>query len=340
MTPITLDTLTALANKALAELATMQGSAALEAWRVQYLGRNGALPQLLRQVKDLPVGERKIIGKAGNDIRVALEKKYEKKQQSIKYQVESIKNETGSIPTTSYKIPATQRGHLHPLTQSLRLAQEIFAALGFQFVEGPDVDYIQYNFDNLNINSEHPSRAETDTFYLQGFPDLVLRTHVSTMQSRGPLTNNLKPPFKIFYYGPTYRSEKEDATHGSVFHQYEFMVVDEKVNLSDLKSIVQTFYSLFFGRDMDIRFRPGYFPFVEPGLEVDMRDKVTHKGGWLEMAGAGMVHPYVLSAINVDPGKYQGIALGGGLDRLTMLKYGIPDIRLLYSGNTRFLAQF
>jgi phenylalanyl-tRNA synthetase alpha chain len=231
-------------------------------------------------------------------------------------------------------------GHLHPLTQSLRRAQDIFAALGFQFVEGPEIEQIAYNFDNLNIGPEHPSRAETDTFYLKDFPDLVLRTHVSTLQSRGVLENNLKPPFRIFYYGPTYRSEKEDATHGSVFHQYEFMVVDEKVNLADLKSIVQTFYSLFFGKEMEIRFRPGFFPFVEPGLEVDIRDKVTKKGGWLEMAGAGAVHPEVLKKINIDPAKYQGIALGGGLDRLAMLKYGVPDIRLLYSGNVRFLEQF
>lgn len=354
MAKLTPDILRALSSKAQAELAAAADAPALEAWRVQYLGRKGALPLLLRHVKALSVQDRKEIGKLGNELRQRLEKLFEERVGGQVYSPVGVYTpgvETGSQRHSQQHprgvnmvdtpgVYTTSSGHLHPLTQSLRRAQAIFAALGFQFVEGPEIDELRYNFDNLNIGTEHPSRAETDTFYLKNFPNLVLRTHVSTMQSRGPLENNLQPPFRIFYYGPTFRSEKEDATHGSVFHQYEFMVVDETVNLANLKYIVQTFYSLFFNREMAIRFRPGYFPFVEPGLEVDMRDKVTKKGGWLEMAGAGMVHPQVLRNINIDPAKYQGIALGGGLDRLAMLKYGIPDIRLLYSGNTRFLTQF
>lgn len=349
MAPPTIDTLRELGNQAETALREVSDAAALEAWRVRYLGRRGQIPQLLRRVKELPENERKEIGRLGNAIRQRLEKLYTEQEA-----LTVSPGDAAGAPRASEPLhrgmgvqqrqdpgPTPMRlGHLHPLTQSLRRAQEIFAALGFQFVEGPDIEKAVYNFDNLNIPPEHPSRADTDTFYLEDFPNLVLRTHVSTLQSRAVLESNLQPPFRIFYYGPTFRCEKEDATHSSVFHQYEFMVVDETVNLSHLKSIVQTFYSLFFGKDVAIRFRPSYFPFVEPGLEVDMRNRVTQKNAWLEMAGAGQVHPAVLKNLGIDPAKYQGIALGGGLDRLAMLLHNIPDIRLLYSGNTRFLTQF
>lgn len=333
MAPLTIDTLRELGNQAEADLGEVSDAAALEAWRVRYLGRRGQIPQLLRQIKNLPVGERKKIGQAGNALRKELEKTYDKLGIIIK-------TDAKGLPAIAPAEGGAAAGHLHPLTQALRRAQEIFAALGFQFVEGPHIEKAVYNFDNLNMPPEHPARADTDTFYLKDFPNLVLRTHVSTLQSRAVLEGNLQPPFRIFYYGPTFRCEKEDATHSSVFHQYEFMVVNETVNLSHLKSIVQTFYSLFFDKDVAIRFRPSYFPFVEPGLEVDMRNSVTKKNAWLEMAGAGQVHPTVLENLGIDPAKYQGIALGGGLDRLAMLLHNIPDIRLLYSGNSRFLTQF
>lgn len=321
-----------LKSQAIEALERVETAQELEQWRIAYIGRKGAVPQLLRSVKDIPASQRKAVGKAANELRAQLEEAFEGKHQSI-----GSSPEAEAVPVTQGELPP---GHLHPITLALRKCRKIFSDMGFLVVEGPDVELATYNFDQLNIPFEHPARAETDTFYIENHPDLVLRTHVSSLQTRGVFEHELTPPYRMFYYGPSYRSEKEDATHGSVFQQYEFMVVDESTNLADLKTIVTTFYSKFFGREMEVRFRPSYFPFVEPGLEVDMRDKVTGKGTWLEMAGAGMVHPNVLRNLNIDPGKYQGIALGGGLDRLVMLKHNIPDIRLLYSGDIRFLKQF
>ncbi len=319
---------------------SLEGSkdvAQLEAWRVEYLGRKGKVPLFLRNVKNLPQGERAEAGKAANILRQELEATYREKQSVIATPPMAGEAISGQAQSEHQ---LTALGHLHPLTATLRQIRDIFAAMGFTIVEAPDIEEARYNFDNLNIDVQHPARAETDTFYIKDHPDLMLRTHVSNTQSRGVLDNKLTPPFKMMYYGASFRSEKEDATHLSVFQQYEFMVVSETVNLSDLKSIIETVYSLYFGKPVKVRFRPAYFPFVEPGLEVDMEDKVTGKGGWLEMAGAGMVHPNVLKNLNIDSTKYQGIALGGGLDRLAMLKYNIPDIRHFYSGNTRFLKQF
>ena len=323
-----------LAQIAKSSLEESRDIAQLEAWRVEYLGRKGKVPLFLRNIKDLSQGERAEAGKVANQLRQELEATYEQKKEALS----SPSDTNNQIPDTKYEL--TAKGHLHPLTATLRQIRDIFAAMGFTIVEAPDIEEARFNFDNLNINLEHPARAETDTFYIKDHPNLVLRTHVSNTQSRGVFDNKLTPPFKMMYYGASFRSEKEDATHLSVFQQYEFMVVSETVNLSDLKSIIETVYSLYFSKTVKVRFRPAYFPFVEPGLEVDMEDKVTGKGGWLEMAGAGMVHPNVLKNLNIDSTKYQGIALGGGLDRLAMLKYNIPDIRNFYSGNARFLKQF
>lgn len=311
-------------------LENVSNGAQLEQWRVEYIGRKGALPAFLRNVKDLPAEQRAAAGAAGNVLRQQLEAAYQEKSQQYT---------TSNVNTTDSSLKPGP-GHLHPISIAMRRTQQIFASMGFHIVDGPDVELAKNNFDQLNIPFEHPARAETDTFYLKGFPDLVLRTHVSSLQSRGVEEHNLTPPFKMMYAGATYRSEKEDATHSSVFYQYEFMIVDNSANLSTLKSIATTFYTLFFGKEVEIRFRPSFFPFVEPGLEVDMRDAVTGKGQWLELAGAGMVHPNVLRNINLDPDVYQGIALGGGLDRLVMLQHNIPDIRLLYGGDIRFLRQF
>lgn len=315
--------------KARQALEQVADSDALEQWRIEYIGRKGVLPSFLRNVKNMPAEQRAAVGAFGNALRQQLEQAYEDKRQQYD---NGITNQGISL--------APGPGHLHPISIAMRRTQQIFASMGFLVVHGPDVELAKNNFDQLNIPFEHPARAETDTFYLKNFPELVLRTHVSPLQSRAVEEHQLTPPFRTMYAGATYRSEKEDATHGSVFYQYEFMMVDEKANLSTLKTIAKTFYTLFFGREVEIRFRPSFFPFVEPGLEVDMRDAVTGKGEWLELAGAGMVHPNVLRNINLDPDKYQGIALGGGLDRLVMLQHNIPDIRLLYSGDIRLLRQF
>ena len=339
MTALSAAELEQLAKTAKEALTQATTTDQLEDWRIAYLGRKGALPTLLRKVKDLPTDQKRQLGQTGNQLRQELEQAYQEKRGALSNGTEKLPTQKKSLQPTTYNLQP-KVGHHHPISQALRLTQQIFSDLGFLLVEGPSVEEAKYNFDALNVPFEHPARAETDTFYLENFPDYLLRTQVSSLQIRGVLENDLKPPFKMIYYGPSYRAEKEDATHGSFFQQYEFMVVSKTANLAELKSIITEFYSRFFGQPTTIRFRPAYFPFVEPGLEVDMQDTITGKGDWLEMAGAGAVHPNVLRNINIDPTEYQGIALGGGLDRLAMLKYGIPDLRLFYSGNLDFLRQF
>src|SRR3989344_5432738 len=269
-TPNQLQNLGQQAIKALHGIATLTE---LEAWRITYIGRKGSITLALKQIKELPEEERRAAGKIGNEIRQAV--------------------------------------------------MQAFAAMGFTYVEGPEVEEQKFNFDLLNIPPQHPARAETDTFYVAGLKGsdslpLVLRTHVSNMQNRGPVEYKLTPPFKIFYQGRTFRSEKADATHGSVFHQLEFMIVNKTASMADLKKVIQTFYSTFFQKPVDVRLRPSYFPFVEPGVEVDMSCvfcggsgcSVCKHTGWIEMARAGPVHPQVLKNINVDPDRYQGLALG------------------------------
>ncbi len=346
MTELSPAGLKSLQEGALAVLAAVDSSAALEVWRVAYIGRKGKLTLLLRELKDVPAAERKTVGQVANDARVALQAAYATAQEKFgAVTVErAAKKKSGQAVTYLSGLP--QAGHLHPLTLTMRRIQAIFLELGFQHVDGPEVEDPRYNFDLLNISLQHPARAETDTFYIQN--GNILRTQVSPIQIRGVEDNQLVPPFKMFYFGRTFRAERTDATHETTFHQFEFMVVGANPTLAQLKGIIETFYSKFFGKPTTIRFRPGFFPFVEPGLEVDLHCvfcggegcRVCKYSGWIEMAGAGMVHPNVLRAINVDSMQYQGFALGGAVDRLAMLLYGIDDIRLFWSGDIRFLRQF
>jgi phenylalanyl-tRNA synthetase alpha chain len=242
-------------------------------------------------------------------------------------------------------------GHLHPLTQTLRRVQEIMSAMGFVIVEGPEVEEERYDFDALNIPLDHPARAEADSFYVhprrRGGDGLVLRTSTSAVQVRAVIENDLVPPFKIASPGRVFRKEKPDPTHESIFYQLEALTVANNITIADYRGVTETLFSTFFGRQTRIRLRPGYFPFVEPGFEVDMTCVFCEDGcrvckhtGWVEMGGAGMVHPNVLKNMNIDPRKFQGFAFGYGLDRLTMLWHNIEDIRLFWSGDIRFLRQF
>lgn len=344
MTDHSLEELNQLKNKALQELAQIADPIELERWRVRYLGRKGLVPQLLREIKNLTAAEKKEQGSAGNALRDKLEEEFIKRNAVFSASLsgnEPLGTEAlGGVPPSP--------GHLHPLTLTTQRIQSIFAALGFLIVEGPEVEETKFNFDALNIPLEHPARAETDTFYIENAPDLVLRTHVSPLQSRAVFEHKLMPPFKFMYSGRCFRAEKVDATHESTFHQFEFMVVSETANLAELKALIKTIYSTFFQKEVNIRLRPSFFPFVEPGLEVDISCvfcggkgcTVCKRTGWIELAGAGMVHPNVLRNINVDPAKYQGFAMGAAIDRLAMLLHGITDIRLFWSGDMRFLKQF
>jgi phenylalanyl-tRNA synthetase alpha chain len=235
-------------------------------------------------------------------------------------------------------IQDSQKGHLHPITNIFLEIQHIFSKLGFIVAEGPEVETEWYNFDALGTAKDHSSRDMQDTFWLKETGPkgdrLLPRTHTSSVQVR--FAQSHKPPFKIIAPGKVFRNEASDATHESEFYQLEGMLVAEKVSLVDLKSTLEFFAKEFFGPDSEIRFRPSYFPFVEPGLEVD----VKFKGKWLEVLGAGLVHPKVLEASGIDSSKWQGFAFGMGVDRLVMLRYGIPDIRFLYSGDLRVVDQF
>lgn len=238
------------------------------------------------------------------------------------------------------------KGHLHPLTQVMREIVDSFVAMGFEVADGPEVESEHYNFDALNVPKDHPARDMQDTFWVKGVPQTVLRTHTSPVQVRYMEAHT--PPLKIVVPGKVYRYEATDATHETQFHQIEGLVVGEGIGLSHLKYTLDEFFKRLYGANANVRMRPSYFPFVEPGVEIDVSCmkcagagcNVCKQTGWIEVMGAGVVHPNVLQAGGVDPRKYSGFAFGGGVDRLVMLKYGIDDVRLLYAGDLRLVDQF
>jgi phenylalanyl-tRNA synthetase alpha chain len=235
-----------------------------------------------------------------------------------------------------------QIGHKHPLSQIITEVNAIFAEIGFVFAEGPERESVFFNFDALNVPKDHPSRDMQDTFYLSGQPDLVMRTHTSPVQVRHMQSTEV--PIRMICPGKVFRNEATDATHEAQFFQLEGLVVDKDVSLGQMKGVLEYFFSRFFAGEVQVRFRPSFFPFVEPGVEVDMmiapQEGNKLSGRWIEIMGAGMVHPNVLTAGGIDPTVYQGFAFGMGMDRLAVLKYGIDDIRLMYNGDLRFVNQF
>ncbi len=335
-----------LSKRAKGELSSCEDAQALEAWRVAYIGRSGLVSELLRGIKDLSDEDKRVIGKNGNALRRELEEGYQEKLHILE------KGSSGrGVQAKSYNLEAGV-GHVHPLTLTLQRVHEIFASLGFIIADGPEVEEDRYNFDAINIPAEHPARGEDQTFLvdptsINGQKNISLRTSTSTMQIRSVETMRLHPPFSVIAPGRVFRKEKVDATHESTFYQFEGLSVSETTSIADFKSVIETFFSVFFNADVTIRLRPSYFPFVEPGFEVDMSCPFCKEGcrvckysKWIEVMGAGMVHPNVLKNMNIDPEKYQGFAFGGAIDRLTMIQYGINDIRLFWSGDVRFLKQF
>lgn len=320
---------------------------------VKYLGKKGHLSQVLKSLKDLPVTQRKQEGQAANQLKAELQfliKETEKELEKIK------KSSTLALDVTApgAKIP---HGHLHPISQVRLIAEDIFKSIGFSVVEGPHVTTEYYNFDSLNIPQDHPSRDLMDTFWLKagrnralpcsyGGQNLLLRTHTSAMQV--PYMEDHQPPLKIIVPGLVFRYEATDASHDVQFYQLEGLMVDEDVSVANFRGIAETVLKRLFGQNVKIRIRPGYFPFTEPSFEIDSSCvKCSGKGcslcsqtGWLELMGAGMIHPNVLRAGRVDPANWQGFAFGMGLGRIAMIKYRIDDIRLFYSGDLRFIRQF
>lgn len=325
------------------ELDQVENMHQLEEWRVKLLGKKGMLTQVLRGMGKLSSEERPIIGKLANEVRKEVEEKLDGQRERLKNQEKNLRLQEEKIDVT---LPGKKRaiGNLHPLTQVLDEIREIFLGMGFSVVEGPEVELAYYNFDALNVPKDHPARDLQDTFYINN--DVVLRTQTSPVQVR--TMKKQKPPIRIISPGRVYRSDEIDATHSPVFHQIEGLAVDKNITMGDLKGTLDIFAKSLFGEHTRTRFRPHQFYFTEPSAEMDVSCfscggkgcRVCGGEGWIEILGCGMVHPNVLKECNIDPKVYSGFAFGMGLERITMIKYDIQDLRLLFEDDLRFLKQF
>jgi phenylalanyl-tRNA synthetase alpha chain len=317
--------------EALAAIRGCQDLPTLEQVKVRFLGKQGALTELLKSLGGMSPDERKSAGARVNEAKQAVEAALKMRREAMQEaELErKLKEETVDVTLPGR---GRDRGGLHPVTRTLERIQALFHSMGFEVAYGPEIETDFYNFTALNIPEDHPARAMHDTFYLD--EKLVLRTHTSPVQVH--YMQNHKPPLKIIAPGRVYRVDS-DATHSPMFHQVEGLWVDEDISFANLKGVVQDFLQRFFERDdLEVRFRPSFFPFTEPSAEIDM----SWNGGWLEIGGCGMVHPNVFNHVNVDPEQYLGFAFGLGVERLAMLRYGVDDLRLFFENDLRFLAQF
>jgi phenylalanyl-tRNA synthetase alpha chain len=325
------------ARQALAQAATPQ---AVEAVRVHYLGRKGLMAELLAGIPALPAAERPAAGRAANELKKALAELIEGQQ----HQVAVSSRRAAPVPDPTLPAVRPPRGHIHPISRTIEEIVDAFRTLGFEAVEGPEVELDYYNFEALNIPADHPARDDWDTFYVND--RVLLRPHTSPGQIR--VMEGSQPPLRIVVPGRCFRRDTEDARHFAMFHQVEGLMVDEGVNFGDLKAVLHMFLRQFFGEDVKVRFEPDFFPFTEPSAQVSCTCVMCRgKGcqtcsysGWLELLGAGMVNPKVFEAVGYDPERYTGFAFGMGVDRLAMIKYQIPDGRLFFQGDVRFLSQF
>lgn len=311
--------------------------------RIKYLGKKGELTAVLRGMGQLTPEERPVIGQLANEVRADIEKAITEKKANAEKAMLEKKLRSEKIDVTM-PASALKAGRLHPLTKVQRELEDIFIGLGFSIAEGPEVEYDYYNFQALNIPENHPARDTQDTFYITN--NILLRSQTSPVQVRTMEVQ--KPPIRIISPGRVYRSDAVDATHSPLFHQLEGLVVDKGVTMGDLNGILELFAQRMFGENTKIRFRPHHFPFTEPSAEVDVSCfacggkgcRVCKGEGWIEILGAGMVHPNVLRGCDIDPDVYSGFAFGMGIERIVMTKYNIDDMRLLYENDTRFLSQF
>ncbi len=326
--------------KALAEI---ESSDNLEDIRIRYLGKKGELTAVLRGMGKVSPEERPLIGQLANEVRAEIEAALAKK-------AEEQKKEELAKQLLAEKIDVTMPGsvltpgHRHPLAQTEEILRDIFIGMGFSIAEGPEVEYDYYNFEALNLPKDHPARDTQDTFYITD--NILLRSQTSPVQVR--VMEQTKPPIRIISPGRVYRADPADATHSPIFHQMEGLVVDKGITMGDLKGILELFAKKMFGPETKLRFRPHHFPFTEPSAEVDVSCFVCGgkgcrlcKGeGWMEILGAGMVHPFVLKNCGIDPDVYSGFAFGLGVERVTMARLGIDDLRLMFENDVRFLHQF
>lgn len=335
--------LEALREKALGELATLETPKELEEFRVRFLGKKGEVTELLRGMGALPAEERPKMGQLINQLRGELEAALSEREQNI---IGLLKEKRLKEETLDVTLPGTKakEGGLHPLNIVLNDLIDIFQSMGFDVVDGPEVETEHYCFEALNVPKDHPARDMQDTFYLA--ENLLLRTQTSAAQAR--TMEQRKPPIRIICPGRVFRADEVDATHSPVFHQVEGLVVDKGITLCDLKGVLEQFAHEIYGPETEVKFRPSFFPFTEPSVEVDVTCsecggkgcRVCKGTGWIEILGAGMVHPRVLAGCGIDPEEYTGFAFGIGLDRLTTTRYKISDIRLLFENDQRFLEQF
>jgi phenylalanyl-tRNA synthetase alpha chain len=322
------------------EIEKAQFAEALAQVRVKYLGRKGALTGILRSLGKLDPEVRRQVGLEANLAKVALEKLLEQRELDLKDAARRAAAPTVDVTLPGRRLP---RGRLHPLNRIMAEVCDIFLHLGFEAVEGPEVELDWYNFEALNLPPDHPARDMQDTFYFND--QVLLRTHTSPMQIR--TMEQRRPPVRIIAPGKVYRRDS-DITHSPMFHQVEGLLVDQGVTFADLKGVLIAFVHEMFGPEVGVRFRPSYFPFTEPSAEVDIECvicrgegcRVCKTSGWLEILGSGMVHPAVFEAVGYDPETYTGFAFGLGIERIAMLKYGIDDIRLFFDNDLRFLRQF
>ncbi|MBO4356155.1 MAG: phenylalanine--tRNA ligase subunit alpha [Clostridia bacterium] len=332
-----------LQSDALEKLSSVTDEEKLEAFRQEFLGKKGQLTSVLRGMGQLTAEERPQIGQIANEVRNLLETKLQAKRQELENLKLQLKLASEKIDVT---IPAKkiEIGKRHPLDQIETELCEIFRSMGFDIVEGPEVEYDVYNFQKLNIPENHPARDTQDTFYITD--KVLLRSQTSPVQVR--VMENRRPPIRIISPGRVYRADEVDATHSPTFHQLEGLVVDKGITMSDLKGVLETFARKMFGEETKLRLRPHHFPFTEPSAEVDVSCfvcggkgcRVCKNEGWIEILGAGMVHPNVLRECDIDPEIYSGFAFGCGIERITMIKYSIDDMRNLYENDMRFLNQF
>lgn len=335
--------LSTIRNNAKTELSSVTTQQELDAIRVKYLGKKGELTAILKQMGKLTPEERPVMGQLANEIRTEIEQMIEEKGADIKSLETAEKLKSEKLDVT---LPGKRHvmGHKHPLSVVLEEINEIFIGMGFEIVDGPEVEYDYYNFEALNIPKNHPARDAQDTFYIT--ENIVLRSQTSPVQVR--VMEKQKPPIRIISPGRVYRSDAVDATHSPLFHQIEGLVVDKGITFADLKGTLETFIRRLYGEDSVVRFRPHHFPFTEPSAEVDVQCfsckgkgcRLCKNEGWIEILGCGMVHPKVLKNCGIDPEEYTGFALGLGLERVAMRRYNIDDMRNFYDNDVRFLAQF
>ena len=361
-----LDRIEHIRSEAKAAIAGAEGAAALEELRVRYLGRKAELTGILRGIAELPEGERGPVGKAGNEARRGLEELLDARRSELEAETLDSSLSTDAIDVTMPGAPPVPVGSRNLLIRTLREIEDVFVGLGYRVMEGPEVELDYYNFTALNHPPGHPARMAQDTFYVDpatvaltpppGPEDVVLRTHTSPMQVRAMEAH--EPPIFIVVPGRCYRSDPFDATHSPIFHQVEGLAVADDITLADLKGTLDELARAIFGPERETRFRPGYFPFTEPSVEVDVscfrcggsgqlpdgsRDSICKGTGWIEILGSGMVDPNVFGFVRVhgyDPERVQGFAFGMGIERIAMLKHGIPDLRKFFDNDVRVLEQF